>query len=439
MPDPTTIDQFLSLAANHQQMKSSRSAALPEKWQMLARCKQILWGEFPIPKKSTVQAAVDLGQMRFFCSCRGRRHPCEHALGLALLGHDGWQMQEGAPPNWVQDWHHALPVEPVGVELLSLTDEEVPARRYQQKQESILAGLQELKLWLHDLVRGGLVIARSQPRQNWLRMADRLVDAQASKVAQDIRDLSLIPGKTPNWPEQLLRGIGRLYLLIEGYERFDELPPDAQADLRAAVGWFPSIPQSACHLTNDRWHILARDIRQQKKQKTQRIWLWGEETNQPALLEKAIYGKEPINTDLLPGMVLDADLVYYPSRTPLRTQIGATNRREQATKRIPAEGSFQETMADYAQRLALNPWLGAYPTIVQPLSVQKAESGWMMQDGEGSLLPLPPKFKHGWHLAALSHGGALTIFGQWDGHLFTPLSVWTRDGFWEIRRLRGLI
>lgn len=59
-------------------------------------------------------------------------------------------------------------------------------------------------------------------------MAHRLVDAQAFTLAQTVRNMANVPTSQPNWPETYLQQIGRLYLIIQGFGNFDQLPPIPQ-------------------------------------------------------------------------------------------------------------------------------------------------------------------------------------------------------------------
>jgi hypothetical protein len=45
------------------------------------------------------------------------------------------------------------------------------------------------------------------------------------------------------------------------------------------------------------------------------------------------------------------------------------------------------------------------------------------------VLPISPAFDRGWHLLALSGGHPVTLFGEWDGDQFLPMSVWVEDVF----------
>jgi hypothetical protein len=44
-------------------------------------------------------------------------------------------------------------------------------------------------------------------------------------------------------------------------------------------------------------------------------------------------------------------------------------------------------------------------------------------DTVGRRIDVARSFRHGWLFDALAGGNALCVFGQWDGHVFDPVSV----------------
>ncbi len=57
------------------------------------------------------------------------------------------------------------------------------------------------------------------------------------------------------------------------------------------------------------------------------------------------------------------------------------------------------------------------------------EERWFLRDQNNTVLPLAPRFEGGWQLMALSGGHPMTVFGEWDGSAFQPLSVWSEKRF----------
>ena len=52
--------------------------------------------------------------------------------------------------------------------------------------------------------------------------------------------------------------------------------------------------------------------------KVQRTWLWGKQTQQKALILNFAHGSQPLDTSLVPGSCINAELVFFESAYPLR-------------------------------------------------------------------------------------------------------------------------
>ena len=145
-----------------------------------------------------------------------------------------------------------------------------------RRHREIVAGLQELELWLHDLVRGGIAQVQHKPVEYWKEAASRLVDAQASALARQVRALGAIPGSSPDWPERLLSEISELHLLIQAYKQFETLPPGMQADAKWAVGW--TLTEEALQQEpriRDRWLVLGLRLQRHERMHARRTYLLG--------------------------------------------------------------------------------------------------------------------------------------------------------------------
>src|SRR3982074_1708038 len=101
-----------------------------------------------------------------------------------------------------------------------MLDQEKRARR---RDERIQGGVDDLERWLQDLVRGGLAEAASRPWTSFEQMAERLVDAQATGLARQVRHLGGVSHTSLDWPERMLVDVGRLSLLVQAYRRLTAL------------------------------------------------------------------------------------------------------------------------------------------------------------------------------------------------------------------------
>ncbi|MEM7035234.1 MAG: SWIM zinc finger family protein [Chloroflexota bacterium] len=423
-----TSEQIIALAQDKYGVRAGRTLSTAEKWQFLGQCSPWLWGMFPTrSKKPPLQTSIDLSSLRFFCTCPDKKYPCSHALALLLLYQDRPEVfPEKKKPTWVQTTAISKPIP------------QKPNRDTQSDFAALQTGLDALEQWLYDLMRNGLAALQSQPKQYWIRMADRLVDARAPTLADEIRALPNIVGQDDDWPEPLLARLGQLHLLIEGFKRFDQLALATQADLKAAVGWSPAFHHAdPPECIQDRWQVLGWRGIQRRKHKLKRFWLWGEAQQRPAFIDMA-FDFSDHGCVLVPGGGVKATLRFYPSTTPLQATLFDTQELYQPQKTVPALASIKAVGQQYAQLTAQNPWLPAYPFIIQNSQATLRAKQWFIVDDAGFCLPLPEKFEQGWHLQAVSQDHESRLFGEWNGETFLPLSLWTQGTWHSLHTLKGI-
>ncbi len=436
-----TKEQIAGIAPSSHLLKTGRSFAQPEKWLSLGRYEDVIWGVFPLltgkPPKP-IHTSILLNDLKFSCSCASRSFPCAHGLGLLQLMIDQPDLFAVLDvPEWVVQWQEKVQNQ---IETQRQRDTAVPPppHHQQKKLAAIQSGASELELWLHDLVRNGLASARHKPKEYWFRMADRMVDAKAAGVAVELRQLAAIPADSANWAETILRRIGRLYLLVQGFQQFDQLSPEVQADLLTAVTRQTNTALSPEPEIHDLWHILGQETEQSGKRLVQTIWLWGQQSNRAAQISFTAHGQRHQDFTLMTGTAVAARLKFYISATPLHAQI--LERTAYSTPQNPVTGytSIQAAAQDFNQALAKNPWLTRFPVMVTAVPRHNGPN-WQLQDPSGSNLLLPTHYKQNWHLLALSGGRPLPIFGLFDGHVLTPLSVWSDGRYLPLHILRGVV
>lgn len=425
-PFPYTSEQVLGLAQHDYQVKTSRELAVAHKWQALGRDAQGIWAEIPVKDKPPIQTKILLEPLTFSCSCVSYHYPCQHSLGLLLL----WlEHPEVFPQTEKPDWLTWSASDDAETDLDAAFSEET------QRRVRLEAGLGELELWLHDLIRSGLEVARTRPPTYYQQMADRLVDATLGEVAKDIRALSSISAKNPRWHEDYLSILGRLHLLIQGFKRLDELSEETRADLRLAVGWLPALRTES---VTDTWHVLGRRVEAEVNRKVQRTFLWAEREQRPAVLVAVLHDKQTVNTRFLPGVVLDATLTFYKGTHQLRAELVTLKNMTQPEMPVDGESSIKTALAKFVSIKTANPWLRSYPLLLQDVIAEQHDRNWILRDNEGYFLSLPLRYPYGWYLRALSANG-LWIFGEYDGSRFLPISTWANDRLLELHTLKALL
>jgi len=425
---PWTTEHLLSLAENEHHARTSRNFAVTPRWKVLGQSEGVVWGRYPNKDKEPIETFFSVPNLSFSCSCSHRLFPCYHAFGLVLLySEEPAAFIHEEQPEWV-----SLETE------ISKKRTKSSKKKDAKRLADLRAGLGALELWQRDVVKDGLETVRKQPHKYWSALADRLLDARAGDLAAEVRGWSRLSSADPLWAETLLKKMGRLSLLIEGFKALETLPESVQADLKAAVGW-PGTPQEK---VLDTWHVLGRRSQQLGVRKEQRIWLWGEESGRSALLVYVKQGRRKVNTSLLTGLSVRGELTFYPGSAPLRAELEPGFRLLKTTVPSASHASVKEALAGVGDSLARNPWRTLFPLSLSGLNADRSESGWFVSDAEGYVLPLPAKFTYGWQLRALGIGarseGGLELFGEWDGETFRPLSLCRGGQRLDMNILRGI-
>jgi hypothetical protein len=174
--------------------------------------------------------------------------------------------------------------------------------------------------------------------------------------------------------------------------------------------------------------VLAAQTQEDEKTglRTLSTWLWGQTTQRHALVLNFAFRNQPLDTSLIPGLVMEGELVFFPGTAPLR----AVFRQKQPGAPAfmpcgyPSTARFLEA---YAACLGKNPWLESFPANLENVIPLQLGQKWFLTDSQQQALPLSPAFSRPWEFFALSGGHALTVFGLWDGFYFTPLTAWSGE------------
>lgn len=443
---PWTTEQVIALAPDAASVKAARGIGRPGQWPTRGQNSRALWGECQGSGGAPYQISVDPGEPAFKCSCPSRKLPCKHVLGLLLLAAGQPDaVPAGEPPAWVSEWlakreQNAQRKASRAAEVEAAPEQQAKRaaakdKRTAERQRKVEAGLDELDRWLRDLVRQGLTHAPNQQPRHWDRMAARLVDAQAPGLARWLREMSSLIISGEGWSERLLAQLGSLYLLLEGYRRLDSLPEPLQADIRSRIGWTwqeADLPAEAW--ARDRWLVVGQRSYEEETLRVRRTWLWGRECGRWALALDFAHQSQPMPPSAAPGTWLEAELGFLPSQYPLRALLRNSIPVEDRAM-PPALADSVALLAAYAGALAQQPWLEILPATVAGLVPVHGEAdAWFLRDAAANLLPVNPGFADPWRLLALSGGLPLTVFGEWNGRQFWPLSAWISERFTMILR-----
>lgn len=432
-------EQALQYAPDDSSVKAAKKLAAVNHWQSLhqhtgADGHSLIWGE--IRGSSLYQSSIILtGNFHFACNCPSFKRPCKHGLALLMTYAHSQHAFVGQErlPDWVSKHldktsEAAAKKAEKAAKPAKVVDETAQAKRVAARENKVEAGLQELQLWLDDLIRSGLAHAKTLSYSHFQRMKQRLIDGQASGLAALVDELQSALAQT-DWQQLAAAQAGRLQLLLSAYQRLDSLPDALQADVRSLIGW--NTPQDqvlATTPTSDRWLVVgSRELETEHHLRYRRQWLWAVHQPQAALVLTFTAGFQPLPPPLPLARQFDGALCWYPGAWRQRALIKEQGMPENLP--LPSNlgyPSLAQALAHQAEALALNPFLAIFPMLLDNVIPQYHDGRWWLCDHRQQAVPLQIQGES-WPLLALSGGHPLTMFGEWDGQRLTGLCAWQDD------------
>ncbi|MBM2621582.1 SWIM zinc finger family protein [Actinoplanes sp. LDG1-06] len=414
--------QVETLAPDASSVKAARSLSFPASWSATGRLDDILWGQC-----RNYQVCVDLTGPAFKCSCPSRKIPCKHSLALLMLWAES-DVADAPAAEFAKEWQAARAARAAAKpKTASAPDPVAAAKRVEQRAERVAGGMAELRRWLDDQIRQGLAGAQRSGHQPYEAMAARLVDAQAPSAANAVRRLGTIAGIGPHWADRLLGELALLRLLVSGYDRLAELPPELAATVRSRIG-FPVATEEvlAGPRVSDRWQVLGQVEIDDGALTTRRTWLRGEAQGRFALVLSFAAPGQPMTSDLVPGTEFRGELAFYPGSAPLRALVAekasAAEPFREPSGALPLAGA----LAGYSETVAAEPWRFDAPVLLA--GVVPSGDGWLV-DESGAALPLAPGHRDPWWLLAAAGGHPATVAAEWSPAGLRPLAAWAGGEF----------
>jgi hypothetical protein len=457
------IDKIEALAPD----QASLSAAVKLKassWPLLAvdAAATFAWGECQGSGSTPYRVCIQLSDLGYKCSCPSRKFPCKHSLGLMLQFAKSQQgFATGSVPEWVSDWSgrrrspseknedapkpKASIDEAMVVEAEKPRDEAAEARAAAQRdrnrvlrEDSILAGLDELDRWIDDAMNRGLAGFMGEAAERCRTLAQRLTDAKAPALATA---LDALPSQIMKQPEHLrqaalIEALGDFHLLAQAYRRQGKLPEGLRQDVRRLVGWTMErqvlLDEPTALRVNAQWTVIAcqSEIQADKMRRTE-TWLIGEsasQTHAAVFFDFVPVAASSASLPFLPGERFDAELVYYPSAAPLRAIIA--QRGHQFDGRHLPDMAFRldDVLNKLDEMRIKQPWLRHWPVSISlPNLWRDDRSGLWLEEGKTRV----PLAAHCYEEALPLTGTTINkLTGLWDGHHLTPTAAETSWGLW---------
>lgn len=423
-------------------LKAGKALANTSKWTSRFAHEKALWGFCQGSGAMPYFTQIDTQNLAFKCSCPSRKFPCKHGVGLAFLflNDQNAFVETTELDDRVGEWLEKRSTRKITQiadnEEVTANEkaEEAKLKRSDTRMRQVDAGVLELKQWLEDQVRSGIIDIPSKMYVFTQNIKARMVDAKAGGLAAALRNLEEINFFEEGWQVEFMRQISRLYLLLDTYDNFEKIPETLQQDVKNLMGWTVKKEDVLQTQTfGDQWVVLSRQIQEEDKGLTsERCWLWGTRSNRPALILNFFGGfGPPLGITHAAGTTVIGDLCFYPSTFPLRALFAVQNETSvfQPIKGFENISTFKTSLADLMGRF---PFLEDVPVALSNVKLYIDEKNIYIADNQNIILFVLNKKDKLLPILALSGGDFIHVFGLYKNNKIELLSAWIGKQFYEI-------
>lgn len=417
-----TVDRVMALAPDSASQVAGRRLARPGPWTDVGWADALVWGSCQGSGRTPYKVAVDLSGPSYTCTCPSRKFPCKHTLGLLFLWSEGQIEPGGGLAADVAAWaaSRSRDVAPdADAAERTATQKAHSEARASQRDERVASGLDELDRWLIDQISAGLVTTTTSGFVAAERMAARMVDAQVPGAASRLRSLV----ETVSSPDPLGSLLGELALLrLLVTANSAPLPDDLRATLRSHLGYTTGRAEVLARPpVADHWLVTGMKDSDEDQVATRQVWLLGRRTGRVALVLFFTPRGQQVDNSLLPGMVVDASLHFYPGRPELRAAVGENFGDVGLQDWRPGGGTVPDARNAWTDAVAADPWIRQWPVAIE--GTLHARPGWAVRDAHADTVPVVAPVRDLARMLCLVGSAPTTWFGEVSGAGFQPTSV----------------
>lgn len=438
-----TEEQVLQLAPDTASAKAGSQLAVNSKWTKKSSHELALWGYCQGSGKDPYLTMVDTTNIAFKCTCPSRKFPCKHGIGLLLLyardknGFAPEQMIDKVE-EWIGKRNEKEQKKEEKAEKETNTPktekelasaQEATNKRAEARERKVKDGVEELRSWIRDHVRTGMMNLPASAGQFQLNMAARLVDAQAGGLAAMVRSLGEINLFQDGWQMEVLQQLSRIYLFTECFRQEEKLDPEFAREIRTIIGWNVGKEEVlATTAISDKWLVLSRRTEQIQEMTSEQIWLYGLTQHRYAVILNFYFGGQLPQHLYAPGIVVEADMCYYPAVLPMRVLV----KEQRATHNFlepPARSCFSEVLGELTNAMAKMPLLYRVPFMAEPVTLLLNGKSWSLKDKDNQIISLVNTDEECWKVLSWSGGKTFSAFVVYETGNWRMDAVWQGEQF----------
>lgn len=431
-----TEEQISQLAPDAASVKAGKGLVSRTKWVLLEYSDRAIWGHCQGSGKTPYQTVVDIKNIAFKCSCPSRKFPCKHSLGLLYMYVSySESFRQAEEPDWVAAWlskreEKAVKQEQKEKKTAAPVDEAAQAKRQAVRHQKVLGGIEDLQIWMKDLLRNGLLNVPERVSTLFETISRRMVDAQAQGLAGRLKGLQHLDYYSEDWKYELTDKLAKIYLLSESYKNLESLSADWQAEIRTQIGY----PQSkeevmAGEPVTDQWLVLHMRSNKVNDIKTETFWLYGKSTHRMAVYLNFIAPGTLQEFKLLTGATYQGQLYFYQGINALRALPKELQRLEENFSPSFCSG-LQAAANAYRTIVRTNPFAEEVPVLVENVRLVTNGNQHYLQDAEGFGIPVHIEETIRIDILAVTGGKPFSAFLLADAVCWDLKTIWYQSEFY---------
>ncbi|MCH2023872.1 MAG: hypothetical protein MK207_15450 [Saprospiraceae bacterium] len=433
-----TDDKISALAPNASTDRRGKMLANSIKWDNLGTNYIAIWGDCIPIESQRYLVQINLSDSSFKCSCTVRNTVCKHILGLLYMYSKSTALFKYQPPpplinNWLSSDTKTLAKSKsykknnktkIELEKIKIAKE----KRWQKRLKLMSDGIDELELWLTDLVRHGIANINATKSDFWQQVAAKMIDAKLPAISTYLKETHQIILQEKEWAKLIVSRIGTLYFWVESFKKRESFDKLLQNELYISLG--KTIKKSTIleshPRTTDIWLVMGKkegiDI---EGTNYRRVWLYGQKTGKNALIIDYIFGKISYEQQYNVGTLLKGTLAYFSSNYNQRAIFANFELTNEENLNINKYRNVSDFFDNYSEATAQNPWIRLFPATLANISVfMNNNKELIIKDIKGQLMPIAKISESAqWKLLAVSGGHPISLFGEWNGIYFEPISI----------------
>lgn len=434
-----TQEQILQLAPDDASKKAGQQLANHAKWVVKYSHEKALWGDCQGSGSKPYKTIIDLHNLAFKCSCPSRKFPCKHGLGLFLLfaNQENVFTKANELEEHVAEWLNkreakaetkAIPKEDKPI------DEKAQQKRIDAREKKIDSGIDELCIWLKDTVRNGIMTVPQNQYQFNQNITTRMVDAQASGLAAQLRKINNINFFKEGWQLALIKQLANIYFLCEAYKNKIAFDDNWQKEINSQIGW--NIAKEDVLLQEaiqDNWLVVSKTFQEEGNLTTEKVYIFGLKSKKFALLLNFYAGNQLPHHLYSEGSCIDAEVCFYPGVNAQRAIVKQQNSVDLSFKNIEGYFLFEGILEQITENFALNPFVNSFPFIISSVEIIYENNKWYLKDKNNYAFELNNLEDECWKILSISRANSFTCFVIYQDMQLDLHSLWLDNKFYFVK------